>query len=130
VTVMSSIYFLINEVSTVFFLISALTVALYLIAYMLMYAAAITLRNSEPRLAQPFMLPGGLAGIWVTSGVGFVGALFRSLVAFFPLAQLPVGSPTLYVTLVIVGTVLLCGIPLVIHEMRSSRWIRHAQPAE
>jgi len=35
-----------------------------------------------------------------------------------------------YVTLVIVGTVLFCGIPLVIHEMRNPRWIRHAQSAE
>ena len=130
VTVMSSIYFLIKDVSTVFFLISAMTVALYLIAYMLMYAAAITLRYSEPKLARPFTVPGGIFGMWVTAGVGFVGVLFSFLVAFFPPAQLPIGSPTLYVTLVIVGTVLFCGIPLVIHEMRNPRWIRHAQPAE
>ena len=57
VTVMSSIYFLIKDVSTVFFLISAMTVALYLIAYMLMYAAAITLRYSEPKLARPSPYP-------------------------------------------------------------------------
>jgi putative glutamate/gamma-aminobutyrate antiporter len=130
VTVMSCIYFVIKDVSTVFFLISAMTVALYLVAYMLMYAAAITLRYSEPKLARPFTVPGGIVGMWVTAGIGFVGVLFSFLVAFFPPAQLPIGSPTLYVALVVVGTVLFCGIPLVIHEMRNPRWIRHAQPAE
>ena len=130
VTVMSCLYFVIKDVSVVFFLVSAMTVALYLIAYMLMYAAAISLRYSEPKLARPFSVPGGMVGMWITGGIGFLGVLFSFLVAFFPPAQLPVGSPTLYVTLVIVGTVLFCGIPLVIHELRQPRWIRHAQPAE
>jgi hypothetical protein len=34
------------------------------------------------------------------------------------------------VTLVIVGTFVFCAIPLVIHELRQPRWIRHAKPAE
>ena len=38
VTLMSSIYFLIENVSVVFFLLSAMTITLYLIAYMIMYA--------------------------------------------------------------------------------------------
>ena len=130
VTVMSCLYFAIKDVSVVFFLVSAMTVALYLIAYMLMYAAAIRLRYAEPKLARPFTVPGGIAGIWITAGIGFAGVLFSFLVAFFPPAQLPVGSPTLYVALVIVGTVLFCGVPLVIHELRQPRWIRHAHPAE
>ena len=130
VTVMSCLYFVIKDVSVVFFLVSAMTVALYLIAYMLMYAAAIRLRYTEPKLARPFSVPGGIVGMWITAGIGFLGVLFSFLVAFFPPAQLPVGSPALYVTLVIVGTVLFCGVPLVIHELRQPRWIRHAQPAE
>jgi len=130
VTVMSLLYFVIDDVSTVFFLISAMTIALYLIAYMFMYAAAIKLRYSEPKLARPFIVPGGLAGMWLTAGIGFVGVLFSFLVAFFPPDQLPMGSPALYVTLVIVGTVLFCGVPLIIHALRQPRWIRHAVPAE
>ena len=110
-----------------------MTVALYLIAYMLMYAAAIKLRYSKPNLARPFKVPGGLFGMWLTAGVGFFGVLFSFLVAFFPPDQLPVGSPVLYVTLVIVGTVVFCGIPLVLHAMRRPNWIMSSQglqPAE
>jgi amino acid transporter len=130
VTVMSCLYFVIKDVSVVFFLVSAMTIALYLIAYMFMYAAAIKLRYSEPKLARSFKVPGGRAGMWLTAGVGFVGVLFSFLVAFFPPDQLPVGSPVLYVTLVIVGTVVFCGIPLILHEIRRQDWVGGLQPAE
>ena len=133
VTVMSCLYFVIKDVSVVFFLVSAMTIALYLIAYMLMYAAAIKLRYTKPTLARPFKVPGGLAGMWLTAGVGFVGVFFSFLVAFFPPDQLPVGSPVLYVTLVIVGTVVFCGIPLILHAMRRPTWalnVKGLQPAE
>ncbi|MEO5732726.1 MAG: amino acid permease [Rubrivivax sp.] len=115
VTLMSSIYFLIENVSVVFFLLSAMTIALYLIAYMFMYAAAIKLRYSRAPLARPFKVPGGDLGMWITAGVGFAGVLFSFLVAFFPPDQLPIGSPALYVGLVLVGTVVFCAIPLLLH---------------
>jgi amino acid transporter len=133
VTVMSCLYFVIKDVSVVFFLVSAMTIALYLIAYMLMYAAAIKLRYTKPNLARPFKVPGGLFGIWLTAGVGFFGVLFSFLVAFFPPDQLPVGSPVLYVSLVIIGTVVFCGIPLILHAIRRPDWamgMKSLQPAE
>lgn len=118
VTLMSLLYFVIKDVSVVFFLLSAMTIALYLVAYMLMYAAAIKLRYSLPKLARPFSVPGGIVGMWIVAGVGFAGVLFSFLVAFFPPDQLPVGSPALYVSLVLVGTVLFCAIPLLMHSLR------------
>lgn len=111
-------------------LVSAMTVALYLIAYMFMYAAGIRLRYTKPDLARPFKVPVGLAGMWLVAGVGFVGVLFSFLVAFFPPDQLPVGSPILYVTLVIVGTVVFCGIPLILHEKRRPNWAEDVQSGE
>jgi glutamate:GABA antiporter len=124
VTVMSCLYFVLPNVSVVFFLVSAMTIALYLIAYMFMYAAAIKLRYTEPTLARPFQVPGGTLGMWLIAGVGFVGVLFSFIVAFFPPDQLPVGSPVMYVTLVLVGTAVFCGIPLVLHAMRRPSWTK------
>jgi glutamate:GABA antiporter len=130
VTVISCLYFIIKDVSVVFFLISAMTIALYLIAYMLMYAAAITLRYTAADLARPFTVPGGLGGMWLAAGIGFVGVAFSFLVAFFPPDQLPVGSPVLYVAVVIMGTLVFCGIPLVIHAMRRPHWARAKTPVK
>jgi len=48
--------------------------------------------------------------------------LFSFLVSFYPPSQLPVGSPAQYVALVIIGTVVFCAIPLLIHAMRHPDW--------
>jgi len=122
VTLISCFYFVIHDVSVVFFLISAMTIALYLIAYMLMYAAAIKLRYSASKLERPFKVPGGLAGMWIIAGIGLVGVVFSFVVSFFPPDQLPVGSPSMYVGLVISGIVIFAGIPLIIHQVRRSNW--------
>ena len=122
VTVISCFYFVIPDVSVAFFLISAMTIALYLIAYMLMYGAAIKLRYSAPTLARPFKVPGGLIGMWLTAGIGFIGVFFSFIVSFFPPDQLPVGSPAIYMGLVMLGIVLFAGIPLIIHQFRRADW--------
>lgn len=127
VTLMSCFYFIIKDVSVAFFLISAMTIALYLIAYMLMYAAAIKLRYSASELARPFKVPGGLAGMWIFAGVGLAGVIFSFLVSFFPPDQLPVGSPALYIGLVVAGIVVFGGLPLIIHRIRKNNW---AAPAD
>ena len=127
VTLMSLLYFVIADVTVVFFLLSAMTIALYLIAYMLMYAAAISLRYTQANLARPFRIPGGDIGMWIAAGIGFIGVFFSFIVAFFPPDQLKIGSPLLYVGLVISGTVIFCGIPLIIHSVRNPNWKRAAK---
>jgi len=67
--------------------------------------------------------------MWIVGGVGFVGVAFSFLVGFFPPTQLPVGSPSLYVGLVIGGTVVFTGLPLLIGMLKQSSW-RAAQPAK
>jgi glutamate:GABA antiporter len=69
--------------------------------------------------------------MWVAADVGLLGMVFSFLVSFFPPDQLPVGSPVLYVTLVIVGTVVFCGIPLILHAIRRPSWAKKdVQPGE
>ena len=90
VTVLSLAYFVMADVSVAFFLLSAVTITLYLIMYMLMYAAAIRLRYSQPDLKRSYRVPGGTVGMWIVAGVGFAGVAFSFLVGFFPPTQLPV----------------------------------------
>jgi putative glutamate/gamma-aminobutyrate antiporter len=127
VTVLSLAYFVMADVSVAFFLLSAVTITLYLVMYMLMYAAAIRLRYSQPNLARGYRVPGGTAGMWAIAGTGFVGVLFAFVVGFFPPSQLPVGSPALYVGLVVGGTVVFTGLPLLIGMLKQASW-RAASP--
>ena len=122
VTVLSPAYFVMSDVSVAFYLLSAVTITLSLIMYRLMYAAAIRLRYSQPELTRGYRVPGGTVGMWCIAGVGFVGVIFAFLVAFFPRTQLPVGSPALYVGLVVAGTVVFTGLPLLIGMLKRSSW--------
>lgn len=122
VTILSLVYFVMADVSVAFFLLSAVTITLYLIMYMLMYAAAIRLRYSQPDLARSYRVPGGMVGMWLVAGIGFAGVAFSFLVGFFPPSELPVGSPSLYVGLVAGGTLVFTGMPLLISLLKQASW--------
>jgi glutamate:GABA antiporter len=122
VTILALAYFVMTNVSVAFFLLSAVTITLYLIMYMLMYAAAIRLRYSRPDMKRSYRVPCGTIGMWCVAGVGFAGVTFAFLVGFFPPTELPVGSPKLYVGLVMAGTVVFTGLPLLIGMLKQSSW--------
>ncbi len=122
VTILALLYFLMENVSVVFFVLSAMTATLYLVMYMLMFAAAIHLRYSQPDLARPFKVPGGTCGMWLVGGVGFLGVAFAFVVGFFPPSQLPIGNPTLYVALVAGGLIIFASMPLCIQAMKKPSW--------
>ncbi|MFR6056485.1 MAG: amino acid permease, partial [Eubacteriales bacterium] len=92
VSVLSSLYIVMKDVSVAFFLLSALTIGLYLIMYMMMYAAGIRLRYTQPDLPRSYRVPGGNAGMWCIGGGGFLAVLFAFTVTFFPPSRLPGGS--------------------------------------
>ncbi len=114
VTVLSSLYMVMDDVSVAFFLLSALTIGLYLLMYMMMYASGIKLRYTQPDLPRSYKVPGGNLGMWLIAGIGFLAVLFSFAVTFFPPSQLPVGSPAFYTGLVITGTVVFFAIPFII----------------
>lgn len=121
VTILSSLYIIMSDVSVAFFLLSALTIGLYLIMYMLMYASGIKLRYSQPDLQRSYRVPGGNLGMWLIAGIGFLAVLFSFAVTFFPPSQLPVGSPGFYTGLVIVGTVVFVSIPIIISAVMNRK---------
>lgn len=114
VTVLSSLYIVMKDVSVAFFLLTALTIGVYLVMYMMMYLAGIKLRYTQPDLPRGYKVPGGKAGMWIVAGVGFLAVVFSFIVTFFPPSQLPVGSPAFYTGLVTVGTASFVIIPFVI----------------
>ncbi len=65
-----------------------MTVTLYLVMYMLMYAAALRLRITQPDTARSYKVPGGPAGMFTVAGIGFAGVGFAFVASFFPPSQL------------------------------------------
>lgn len=122
VSLLASLYFIMDNVSVAFFVLSAMTVTLYLTMYILMYSAAIRLRYTHPDLPRSYKVPGGRVGMWLVAGIGLIGVSFALLVGFFPPSNLPVGNPTLYVGLVASGMIIFIGLPLLIHMCKKPEW--------
>lgn len=122
VTLLASLYFVMDNVSVAFFVLSAMTITLYLSMYILMYAAAIKLRYTRPDLPRSYKVPGGFYGLCAVAGIGLLGVGFSLIVGFFPPSNLPVGNPALYVGLVTAGMVVFIGLPLWIHKMKKPEW--------
>ena len=122
VTVLAVLFVVLPSVQSVYQILSQLTVILYLVMYLLMFAAAIRLRYTQPNRPRPYVVPGGKAGIWIIAGVGFVGSLVAMFFSYIPPSQIKVGSPTLYVTLLIVLSVAFIAVPFVVYAMRRDSW--------
>jgi len=123
VTTISMLYLFMPNVSSAFFLLTALTAILYLVMYVLLFAAGIRLRYSQPNVERAYRVPGGNAGMWAISGLGLVGALFAIVVGFFPPDQLKVGSPAFYVGFLAVGTLIFVVVPIIIYQFRKPGWV-------
>ena len=68
--------------------------------------------------------------MWLVAGVGLLSSLLAFAFSFIPPGQIPVGSPVLYVGILIVGAVVFAGIPLVIYSMRKPEWADPQSKAE
>ena len=129
VLALSSIYFLVKNVSIAFFILTTLTASIYLAMYLLMFGAAIRLRITRPDLPRTYSVPGGIMGMFLIGGTGFLGVAFAFTAGFFPPHNLPVGNPALYVALVAGGLSIFIAIPLIIQAFKKPQW-KHATRVE
>ena len=107
---------------------SAMTVELLCIMYVLIFAALIRLRYSEPGQLRPFKIPGGMAGTWIVGGLGGIGVVFAFIVGLIPPAIF--SNTPLYVGSVLLGTFLLAVPPLVFMKFKKPAWTTDAQAEE
>ncbi len=121
VTLLCSMYFIVDDVSVAFFLLSSLTGAIYLIMYMLMYMSGIKLRRTQPDLPRAFKVPGGRYGMSVIGGLGFFAVAFAFVLCFIPPSQLPISSPTFYTLFIIGGVLFFVLVPLIINKVMNKK---------
>ena len=122
VTALSILFVILPSVQAAFQILSQLAIIFYLIMYMLMFAAVIRLRKTQPDRPRPYRLPFGKAGAWIIGGAGFLASLLAFVLSFFPPDQISVGSPVLYVGLLVGLTVLFVGSGFVIYAVRRPGW--------
>ena len=121
VTLLSLLFVVMPSVQSFYQILSQMTASLYLIMYMLLFAAAIVLRYKMKSSNRPFRL-GGNPLMWIIAGLGFCGSLLAFILSFIPPAQISTGSPTTWVTILVVGCIIVVVIPFIIYSMRKPSW--------
>jgi amino acid transporter len=120
-TAISLLYVFIPGVNTAYWIMSAMTVTLLCIAYLLIFAALIKLRYSQPDVKRAFKIPGGLIGVWIVGGLGFLATALTFIISMLPIGGIPMSGP-LYVVIMIVGTAVLALPPLVFLKFKKPGW--------
>jgi len=76
-------------------------IILYFIPFLYMFAAVIKLARRKDRAENPHavLVPGGIAGVWLCGGLGFLVVLVGIILSFIP----PGGSDTLVFEVDVIG---------------------------
>jgi amino acid transporter len=120
-TLISLLYVFIPGVNTAYWIMSAMTVTLLCIAYMFIFAALIKLRYSQPDVHRAYKIPGGIIGVWIVGGLGFLATALTFVISLLPIGGIPMSGP-LYVVIMIIGTAVLALPPLVFLKLRKKSW--------
>jgi len=126
-SMISLLYVFLPSVNQAYWLLSAMTVELLCIVYILVFAAVIKLRYSQPDQPRPFTIPGGKIGVWAVGGIGLFGTLLAFVVGLMP-PSFFTSDGILYVAAVLFGTFLLAVPPLVFLRCRKPAWKKAGVP--
>ena len=121
VTVLSLVFLLMPSLSSAFWILTAMIAQVYLIMYILMFAAVLKLRYSQPKLERPYKIPGGKYGIWSMVTVGILSSLFAIIMGFFPPSQIQTGNVFFYVFFLFLSILLSCIAPSIILRLQKSK---------
>lgn len=122
VSVLSVLFVVMPSVQAAYQILSQLTVILYLVMYLLMFAAAIHLRFTQPNRPRPYSVPGGKGGMYLVAGIGLFGSMIAFIFSFIPPNQISIGSPTTFVFILIALTILFIILPFIIYACRKPHW--------
>lgn len=122
VTALLSVFLLMPSVNGSYWLLTALAAQLYMFMYIIMFAAGIWLRFSQPGQNRPFRIPGGNWGMIIVAGAGIIGSLAAVIIGFIPPYDIKVGGTLHYETMIIIGLLAMSAPPFILHYAKT--WLK------
>lgn len=122
VTILTLILLVLPTVESAYQIMSQMATIIYLIMVIMIYAAFLRLRRTQPGKTRGFRIPFGKVGKWVVCVVGIAGATAALLLSYLPPTQINTGSPVVYIGILLVGIAFFVGLPLFIYSRRKPSW--------
>ena len=118
VTVLSLVFVVAPNTSAAFALLQDVSIILYMLMYVLMFAAAIRLRRSQPEVERPIRIK----GLQVFAVVGTIAAISAIVLGLTPPSGYASRSAVVYGSIVAVGVIVLALPPQFIYRYRKESW--------
>ncbi|WP_323987677.1 amino acid permease [Microbacterium plantarum] len=118
VTILAAIFIVVPNVSAAFVALIDMAAALYLIMYMMMFAAALVLRRTQPGVKRTYRVP----AMGLVAGVGLLASLAAFVFSFIPPSGFTAFSPALYPWIVGLVIIVLGAPPLIFYAVRKPLW--------
>ncbi|GGR02550.1 APC family permease [Streptomyces netropsis] len=119
-TLIALLYAFIPDVSSAYWIFSVITTQIYLVVYLLMFAAVVRLRRTQPDRPRGFRVP----AVRLVAGAGFVASVAAMCIGFVPPEQFG-GGPLWRYLLTVGGGLLVLGFlaPLAFLKFRKPHWV-------
>ena len=119
VTLLSTLFIFMPSINSSYWLLTALAAQLYMMMYLLMLAAVIKLRISQPHHPRAFRIPGGLPGLLIVAGIGIIGVLTTIFFSFMPPDNINVGNTQQYELTLGAGLILMSLPPFILSRLKN-----------
>ncbi len=102
-SLLACVFLFMPTINSSYWLLNVLTAQLTFIMDILLFAAAVRLRYSQPAVKRHFRIPGGTLGLWLIAGVAVVMCVFGFVVGFAPPHALKTGNQWFYDGFLVIG---------------------------
>jgi amino acid transporter len=121
-TMFALMFLFVPSINSSYWMLTALTTQILVMMYILIFAAAIRLRYSQPDTPRAYTIPGGKPGIWIVAGVGIFGSLFSLVIGFVPPSGVSHWPTPIYVA-VMAGLIIVCSAPpFIVERIKKPGW--------
>ena len=125
VTVFCGGFLLFPSINAIYWLFTDLSTEIYILMYVMMFIAAIRLKQKHPSRRRPFAIPGKRTGYYATCLLGLIGCGITLVVGFFPPEQsVDVGGAGHFRLIFILGILVVLSPAVLLYLFRSKTRIR------
>jgi amino acid transporter len=118
----SLMFLFVPSIDTSYWMLTALTTQILVMMYIMIFAAAIRLRYTQPDVPRAYKIPGGMAGIWAVAGIGIFGSAFSLIIGFVPPSGVSHWPTPIYIA-VMFGLIIVCSAPpFIIEKIKKPGW--------